>query len=75
MNQTNVVFAYSARNFCAIWHTYLARRITMISKVVPPGRGLFIALSNWADICDYPELGWLERIIFGSGDKRSRCPS
>lgn len=46
----------------------------MISKVVPSGRGLSIALRDWADPCDYPKLGWLERIIFDSGDERSRRP-
>jgi hypothetical protein len=47
---------------------------TMINKVVPSGRGLSIALRDWADPCDYPKLGWLERIIFDSGDERSRRP-
>lgn len=47
---------------------------TMISKVVPSGRGLSIAQRDWADPCDYPKLGWLERIIFDSGDERSRRP-
>jgi hypothetical protein len=46
----------------------------MINKVVPSGRGLSIALRDWADPCDYPKLGWLERIIFDSGDERSRRP-
>lgn len=46
----------------------------MISKVVPSGRGLSIAQRDWADPCDYPKLGWLERIIFDSGDERSRRP-
>ena len=58
-----------------LWNSYLpGTGETMITKVVPSGRGLSIAQRDWADSCDYSTLEWLECIIFVSGDERSRRP-
>ena len=40
---------------------------TVITKAVPPGRGLPIAL-RWADPCDRPKCGRLGCVIFTQGD-------
>lgn len=54
-------------------HTYLARGIPWSRRRCLQDEACTLH-SVWADSCDYPKSGWLERIIFGSGDKRSRCP-
>jgi len=55
------------------FHTYLARGIPWSRRRCLQDEA-YALHSAWADSCDYPKSGWLERIIFGSGDKRSRCP-